>query len=250
MPTPLPVIQVLRETLQFVWDKKVRLLRALIVPMTALLVLENAFTLSNDNPWRIVQGVLLLAVYAAFAISCHRLALLGDNGVPAYGFLKWTKREWQYLGWLLVIMIIFMLYSFVINSLFVSIIIRDVEAGATVESFQSIRMGLSLLYIPLLYMITRLSVLYPAIAVDEHANSQWAWRTTAHNGWRLALVVWILPGILYYLLNALLRENATLAEYAVFRLAGFVLLAVEMIALSFSYKHLEQNETDPVASVI
>lgn len=63
-------------------------------------------------------------------------------------------------------------------------------------------------------------------------------------------MVWVLPGILYYLLNALLRENATLAEYAVFRLAGFVLLAVEMIALSFSYKHLEQNETDPVASVI
>lgn len=58
----------------------------------------------------------------------------------------------------------------------------------------------------------------------------------------LTLIVGVLPWILYYLVNLLLRDNATFVEYGVVRIIGFFLLAVEVVALSFSYKHLVGSE--------
>jgi hypothetical protein len=49
MPTPLPVIGIIRDAVQFVWDKRARMLRALAVLMVILLVVEHAVTLANDN---------------------------------------------------------------------------------------------------------------------------------------------------------------------------------------------------------
>jgi len=253
MPAPLPVIRIILNALQFVWDKKFRMVRALLIPAAAIFVLEFTPHLTHwvsSDPsasghalfgW--LSFLIQTALYTLFAITCHRLALIGDPGVPDYGLLTCTKRELQYLGWFFVILVIGMLYSFVINSFFVSMIISDVEAGASVESFESTRHWLNLFYIPFLYILSRLSVLYPAIAVDQEVTARWAWRFTVRNGWRLTLVVGLLPCALYFLMKFLSRENATFVEYSALRLAGFVLLAVEIVALSLSYKHLAEAET-------
>lgn len=229
------------------------MVRALLVPAVALFILkfspELANWISSDPGFygRALIGwfsfLITTALYALFAITCHRLALIGNPGVPDHGLLTWTKREWQYLGWAFIIMIVWMLYSFVINSFYISIIIEDVEAGASVESFQSTKDWLNLLYIPLAYFFCRLSVLYPAIAVDQPVTAQWAWRLTAHNGWRMALVVGLLPFVLYFLLNLLLRENATFVEILFLSIIEFFVFAVQFVALSFSYKHLTEIES-------
>ena len=242
IPAPLPVIRVIRDAFQFIWDKRTRLLCALAVPVALMFVVEYAFTFSQNDPLMWIQVFIQMAIYILFAITCHRLAIIGDSGVPNYGLLTWTKREWQYLGWAFVILIIWMFFSLVINSFFVSIIINDVEAGASVESFRSTKVFLNLFYIPFVYIFSRLSVLYPAIAVDLQVNVQWAWQLTAHTGWRLTLVVAVLPGALYFLVSLLIRENATFAENTILEFLGFILLAVEIVALSFSYKYLTETE--------
>ena len=183
--------------------------RALFIPAVAALILIyvpqfiNWLALSVDFLFRfqILLGWLSFLIqmlpYILFAITCHRLALIGDDSVPTYGLLTWTQRETRYLGWLIVITLICMLISYVINSFFVSQMVRELEAGASPESLQSSWRFTYLAYIPILYVFSRLSVLYPAIALDQQVNAQWAWRATARNGWRLTLIVGVLPWVLF-----------------------------------------------------
>ena len=255
-PTPLPVIAIIRAAFQFVWGNKSRMIRALFIPAAATLVLINvpqfinwlALSVSAFFRFQVLFGWLSFLIqmlpYILFAITCHRLALIGDDSVPKYGLLTWTKRETRYLLWLVVITLICMLISYVVNSFYVSSMISEIEAGANPESFQSGMKYTYLAYIPILYIFSRLSVLYPAIALDQQINAQWAWQATARNGWRLTLIVGVLPWVLFYLVNLLLRDNATFVEYGVVRFIGFFLLAVEVVALSFSYKYLTQTEEE------
>jgi len=245
IPVPLPVIKTIRNAFQFVWDKRARMLRALAIPAVLILVAELAFTFANDDPLKWVQAFILIAIYTLFAITCHRLALIGDEGVPDYGLLTWTQREWRYLGWSLVIMIIWALFFFVINSVVVSIVTRLVQAGVKMETIQPFEPFVLLACTPILYLFARFSVLYPAISLDQPVTAKGAWRLTAHNGWRMVIVVCLLPLLLYFLLGLLLRENATHVETFIHNLLGLILLSVEVVALSFSYQHLAGQNTPP-----
>jgi hypothetical protein len=242
IPTPLPVIAIIRSAFQFVWDKRTRFLCALAILVAILFAVDHAITLANNDPWKWMQAFIKMALYILFAITCHRLVLLGDQGVPSFGLNSWTLREWRYLGWGVVILAIWMLFSFVINSFIVSAFVKDVEAGGQAEAFQSIKSLSYFAYIPVLYIFARLSLLYPAVALDRQVTAQWAWRITDRNGWRLFVVVCLFPGFLLSLTNLLLREHATLAENIILELLGFALLAVQVVALSLSYKHLAENE--------
>ena len=252
MRKPLPVFGIVYEAFRFVWGNKSRMLRALFIPAAATLLLVyvpsllNAMAQATGSTSQLFFGSLSFLIqllpYIVFAITCHRLALMGDDSVPAYGMLTWTLREWRYMGWLVVLTLVCMLISYVINSFYVSRMISEIEAGAPPESFQTFSRWNYLVYIPVLYVFSRLSVLYPAIALDQPIEARWAWQSTARNGWRMTLIVGILPWLLFYGVALLFRENATFVEYLVLKIIGFFLLAVEVVALSFSYKHLFENQ--------
>ena len=258
MPAPLPVIRTIRDAFHFVWQKKVRLIRALAVPTLVITLLEFVLPWgsANSNEPSFYRTVLLgwlsffiyIVPYVLFVITCHRLALIGNNGVPEYGNLSWSRRECQFLGWILVISIVSALCSMVINLLVLSHTISEVESGANTKPSQWPGVLDTLAYLPVLYVFSRLSVVYPATALDRQVDMKWAWRLTAHNGWRLTFVIGLLPWLLYFFINLFYREDATLVEWALLKLAGFIVLAVEIVALSFSYKYLSRNETDPVPS--
>ena len=247
MPTPLPVIEIIRDTFQFVWDKRTRMLRALLIPAVLMLVAEQAFTFANDDPLKWAQVIIVMAIYILFAITCHRLALMGDQGVPDYGLRTWTQREWRYLGWSIVLISIWVFLFFVVNSLLVSIVTRLMKAGVEIETIQPFEPFVWLACTPILYLFSRFSVLYPAISLDQSVSAVSAWRLTAHNGWRVAMAVCLLPWVLFFLLSYLLRENATHVEIIIHKLLELILLAVEIVALSFSYKHLTKQVTLPAS---
>jgi hypothetical protein len=256
---PLPVTETIRNALQFVWDKRARMLRALAIPAIAIFVLEYLQKYTGqfseaDSPdlyqqavWSWVYGMIHLFPYILFAITCHRLVLIGNHGIPEYGLLKWTQREWRYMGWSIVIMIFIGLTAFVVTSLFVTRVIRNMDSGVGSETFIPL-LGLTyLMYIPILYILSRLSVLYPATAVEEPANLKRAWQLTLNNGWRMTVIVGLLPWVLYFILGLLFRENATIVENIIQKLLQMILLAIEVVALSFSYKHLTKPVTPPAS---
>lgn len=218
------------------------MLYALAVPLALMIVLDKLLSLSNLEQLKWPIEIISMAIYVLFAITCHRLVLIGDQSVPKYGLLKWTQRETQFFGWCLVLMLAFIVpwlifFMFFFNSFLLA------PAMGLVESDSGRIMIVSLSFLPSLYIVSRLGVLYPATAVERPADMKWAWNLSKNNGWRLTFVIGLLPWVSYFLVGFLLRENATWVEEFIVLLISFIFLAVEIVALSFSYKHL----TKPIA---
>ena len=96
--------------------------------------------------------------------------------------------------------------------------------------------------IPALYLIARLSLVFPATAIDRPASLKWAWRTSRGNGWRLVVVITVLPWLLSHLVGLLYRDEATAAEIVVLTVLGTALFALEIAALSIAYRELTRHE--------
>ena len=93
-------------------------------------------------------------------------------------------------------------------------------------------------FIPALYVMARLSLVLPGTALDGKPTLNWAWQLSCGNGWRLVLLVGLLPWLFTQVAVILLRHNATLVEVVLIAVLVHVLLIVEVAALSLSYKEL------------
>jgi hypothetical protein len=92
----------------------------------------------------------------------------------------------------------------------------------------------------LFYPFGRLSPMFPATAVEHQPlpRIRWAWQLTRGNGWRLFVVVAVLPWLFALLLGAVYRDGATTVEWLLVCLLFLALLVVEIAAVSLSYKEL------------
>jgi hypothetical protein len=78
--------------------------------------------------------------------------------------------------------------------------------------------------------------------MEDQASLLKAWRQSARNGWRLALVVGAFPWLLSYGVDLLYRQNATLLETVLLVLLSVLASTLAVIALSFSYQDLRASQ--------
>lgn len=92
--------------------------------------------------------------------------------------------------------------------------------------------------IPLAYLLARFSTLLPALALGHSWSPRTAWEQTRGNGWRLALVVFLLPWLMDEAIDWTYAslENPVLVSLLAILRAMF--LALGVIALSLSYREL------------
>ena len=64
------------------------------------------------------------------------------------------------------------------------------------------------------WFIARVSLMLPAIAIDRKPDLGAAWQASRRNGWRLAIVVGLLPWCLQHLVDLLFRDGASTIEFA------------------------------------
>ena len=86
-------------------------------------------------------------------------------------------------------------------------------------------------------------MIFPATAIDERPDIKWSWDISQGNGWRLVIIVGILPlatGLILYLLE---RTDSTLIEDLVLSLIYFIVLIIEIAAVSLSYQELSREKT-------
>lgn len=236
------------------------MIRALLIPVTVLFAIEISPSFINPEIFLeyissitiyvlvSVTSIIKYAVYVLFAITCHRLVLIGNTGVPENGMLTWTRREWWFLAYIILLPLVYLL-SMALN-LMAHGLLKEFEVQ--IGNFQIIFAngdGILLLILfsalPSVYIFSRLSLLFPATAIDRDVDVDWAWKISKKNGWRLAVIIVLLPlvfGLLQGLHVFFLRGNATWVEDIIFVLLRLILLAVEIVALSLSYKHLTENE--------
>jgi hypothetical protein len=178
-PDPIPVISIIRDAIAVPWRKRATMFRALFgisVILVALNVLLQPCT-KDGQPVMEFQKVisnLVLAVlsglaFAIFAVTCHRLILLGDESVPNFGLKKWTSRETRFVGWVL---LGYVCYAVIALLLSIPVLAFLLMCHLPAES-AGVILGFTFM-IPCTYVFARISVLLPATAVDERPNAKWA----------------------------------------------------------------------------
>ena len=236
----LPFLNVIAASVYFAWTNKSEFLKAISVPTLALVVVGGVWLLLSDDIPAYFSWVMLLAYGLGFsflAVSCHRLILMDAadryksfNARPGY-------RELRFLAWVIVIYtiksvvggIVYILVVYLGGSVFAE------QSGVVSEWIKQIAL------LPALYVLARLSLAFPATAIDKRSGLNWSWARTRGNGWRLFVVVGLFPWLVSTMFWFVWREEATVLEQVVLSILTYIGLSIEIIALSFAYKELEKH---------
>ncbi|MDJ0905824.1 MAG: hypothetical protein QNI96_07380 [Woeseiaceae bacterium] len=225
------------------------LLRALIVP--ALLITALNFGTQYLMQWQHesngsfeglqalgwAQFVVWFLLYALFAMSCHRIILLGEESLPNRFGIYWTMRETRFLGWVVLVAMIYMLLSapFQIAATYLRLYI-------TPDSFYWHFNA----YIPVLlatYVDGRISMVLPATAVGERSSIVESWRMTRGNGLHIAgalLIAAIATDLVSIGINQVLKDLPQTGRLVSF-MVNFPLVAVAVGIISVSYRELSKE---------
>jgi hypothetical protein len=242
MPAPLSVGKVVLGAFLVPWWNRRAFARALAAPLASLAVLTLSWYYANEFLPAFVKWLLYFLygfLFTLFAVTCHRLVLLGSESVTTPFFPRWSWRESRFFAWLVAICLIHMLAWYVI--LFPPLTVAVNVSAAARESGTWAEWASSIARIPALYVFARLSLVFPATAIDKRPDLRWTWDLTRNNGWRLVVVVGVLPWVISGLVGLLYRENATVFETIILSVLGIALFAVEIAALSLSYRELTKE---------
>lgn len=98
--------------------------------------------------------------------------------------------------------------------------------------------------IPGAYLLARVSLVLPMVAIGRAASLSSAWAISRHNGWRLAIVVGLLPAAFSAITGKLSQQNASMLERTLPAVISAVFVVIEVVALSLSYQALTRSPTE------
>ncbi|MBX3665356.1 MAG: hypothetical protein KF834_06700 [Burkholderiales bacterium] len=241
MANPLDIGRVISGAFIVPWVNRRTFSRVLAVPISALLLLalieQHTKTLLSA-PAGILFTVIQTAAFSIFAVRCHRLVLLEENA-PFLGAIPvWSKRETRFFLWICAIALVFLVS--VIGSLTLLAGISNVFMDT--KSLKPFSAGIFIILGILTYLFARISVIFPAIALDQNINLQSAWRQTRANGWRLVFVVGITPWVISEILDLASRDDGSPLETLILTFAACASAVFVVTALSLSYGELLKKE--------
>lgn len=229
----LPVVSTIKSAANRLWDARKSLFWLLVIAGLANGFLDwVAFVLFENNTSKSFLALAAQAlVYTVLAVRVHRLVLGAESS--AQELVLWTGRETRFLGWLLVVycyvVLIFALPALLVGA--VGVMARMPQDGGWWMALVAF-----LAPLPAAYLFVRLSILLPATAVDQRRTIAWAWALTEGNGWRLVIVLWLVPMLLSTPMSVL--EVSSLLGWLARDLLVAVLTSFEIAILSVAFKSL------------
>jgi hypothetical protein len=192
-----------------------------------------------------IIGVLILMLFTIIAVNSHRTYLLEGEEKSKTTFF--SAREWRFLGWILLISIIY----FFIDGFFTKIADRffpeDIETTELNYVVEFLRWTI---YMVPTYVWCRFAMIYPATAIDKKLTLGEAWDLSISNSIRLFIAVGIFPSLImiilflpYYFdplsdfIFAQPPHLITLGAITCF----LIFSMIEIAAVSFAYKQLTTN---------
>ncbi len=172
----MKVKYIIFKSIGLVYELRVSLAKALLIPFVFYVALD-VFDAFNPPPL-IAAGsaILSLVLQTLLAITTHRVILLGSDSVPKWGLLKWSNRETY----------------FVLHFIGLGLILLP--------------LGILLKFIPLAgsilvllfycWLFARLSLVFPAIAIEHGVSFKYAWKLTTNYQLLMFLIVVVYPIIL------------------------------------------------------
>lgn len=217
----------------------VRMLAAPVLVLSLLSLLPRVLGAAAVLELYFVISLVYLFGFVIISVFIHRLILQPQGDYKIY---RWTTREWRFMGNMFLVYMVFALTVMVL--LFFAagfgLITLPAVGQEPPPEFDSQGLGrqLLLLGLPATYVLARLSLVFPATALGRQLSLGEAWVMSKGNGWRVFIIVGVLPWAFSALISLLLRDNATVFEMFFFQVAGYAVFVLELIALSLCYKEL------------
>ena len=248
----LPLRRIVFGAFVLSWRHRAELARVTGLPVLAVIactLLWNVAGISQINSAVWTLHFVYSIAFSWLAISVHRLVLLdGETGarLDAPGL----KRLGLFVSTLIGATLLFTALTLVIVNLSLLPFSRYVPAGETESPSRLLEWGQWFVYgaaVLASWPLARLCPLLPAIAVDRGFDPITAWRLSRGNGWKLVIIVGVLPCALKWIVALLARDGATTAEFGVLLVLTSVITVIQVAALSLAYWELTQPAPPPTA---
>ena len=223
------------------WWNRGAFAKALALPLVLLVALTVSWYYASGYLPQLSHWVLYLvygALFVLFAVTCHRLVLLDPQVVASRIAPRWSRRETHFFLWMIGVWLIFAAVTFALTTALLNVWLPWVsEPNSTLFGWT-----VFLAKLPAFYLFARLCLVFPATAVDRNVDLKWAWSRSANNGWRLVLLVAVLPWVISHAVGLLYRGNASVVEIILLQFVACAFFAVEVAAISLSYRELTKDE--------
>jgi hypothetical protein len=146
-------------------------------------------------------------------------------------------REFRFYGWY------FIIYIFIALITYISLLTIELIKFHAEENSHIWTIIIYFSLIPGTYIFSRLSVLFPATAINQRNSIQWAWSITKGNGWKLFVLLGLLP-LLSRIILRMIPETSIHAD-AVLYFISLIFAVIELALISHTYKFLAAEQTNP-----
>lgn len=213
-------ILIIKESAHIVFANRDAIFKALTVPFAAVILCGFVQMHSNDERLLVLIELIEYAVYIVVAIAIHRLLLLGPNSIEKPENNSLTRRQFSF-------------FAYMIGLVFLTTLLLSVLV-------QFPYIGITLGVLAFIYLTARLSLVFPAIAIDEETSFSDSWNLTKNHQFTMIVITSIFPLILEIPQLALsYLPYSVIAGNIVFLISTVFVVA----ALSSSYKHIKENNT-------
>ena len=229
---PLPVWAILAQAFRTSWERRAAFFRVAALPMLLLIIMGILPYQNNSGIFLAVNTIANMLVFTVFAVHSHRVILQHEDYVAFSHQLTWGYRETRFLGWSVVIFF-GILFIFLLFAALLAGIIAALTGFKSVEFFLLPAAGYAV------YVIARLSLLLPAVAIDQPLEMGGAWRSTVGNGLRLMVILvapTIIPLVIFYFLRH--QQEINVAEKMLIMPLNLATCFVGIAALSLSYQYV------------
>ena len=217
----MPFNKAVAATLYYLYQYRRELIQALMWPLLAITVIDYLAPEEPDSP---LWGGLLLATFVIqvlVAITVHRIMLLGPGSVSRWGTISWGRRELRYA----------------LHAMGLLLMIIPVAALAAVPV-----VGLLLAVATVTWLVARLGLVFPAIAIDRPFSFKDSWQLTA-NHQPLVLLVMVVNTVVLAIMPALLPHVFLLSSVISLTM---VVLQIGLLSMIYQWIVDQNNQSPPV----
>ncbi|WP_119460885.1 hypothetical protein [Rhodospirillaceae bacterium SYSU D60014] len=243
----LPISGTAAEVFHLLWSNRDGFLRTVLVPVAASFTLALlAYSVAESNILPLILAADLIPT-TLFAVSWHRLILMGPQEALSAPVIRWGNRETTYL-WRSILLMIGIVLAMAIPFSFALAMAQRSAAGHLI---------MALVSLAALFIMLRLALVLPAGAVDARYGFAQSWGDTAARGFQLMAIVLLVALPLFvalHIVNGLIASTglaaaAPLTTLLLNSVGSYLFLAALLTVLALAFRRLSGWQDSQGAAV-
>lgn len=175
------------------------MIRHLLIPFVLFMTFVVIGHYYQFHPFLTVFGLIILLMKNAIII--HRIIILGVDSVECFSIVKLCKRDFNYLAFQIVTILIVMMVPLIILTL--TSVTMDMDSWPNNSPKEAISIFQWIGY----YLIARVSLLFPLLAIDKKMTLAELWLASKQYQVMLFGIVAVIPFVITTLFQFLIPTN-------------------------------------------